>query len=117
MRDEALTTPPQLSAAEAAVNYILQRVRVDADLRYHLLHTEAFARLCRAEAERTGKTDEEVEEHYSMLANHCKDDLPKLVKVRKAVKDAVQVCRDRDREMCDLPPWLAPVLAKLENLI
>lgn len=69
MRDEAITTAPTLSKAEAAVSYILKRMRVDANLRHHLLGTEAFSRLCQAEAARAGKSEEEVEQLFSSLAD------------------------------------------------
>lgn len=53
MRDEGLVASGA-SAAEKAVNYILQRIAHDADLRYLLLGTQAYALLCEAEKERTG---------------------------------------------------------------
>jgi len=97
MKDEALTTAPALTPAEAAVNYVLQRIRVDADLRYHMLYTEAFARLCAAEAVRVGKTVEEIKALCSEPAKHCKNDVPKLVKLRAAVLRAIDTYRENCR--------------------
>lgn len=43
-----------------AVRYLLDRVQTDPDLRYLLLGSEAFARLCQAEAHATGRPLGEV---------------------------------------------------------
>jgi hypothetical protein len=85
MRDEAIATAPHLTPAEAAVYYLLQRMRLDADLRHHLLDTEAFAKLCAAESRRTGTTAEAIEAVYSVPAPHCADERPKLVACRAAI--------------------------------
>lgn len=111
MRDEGLTTAPELSPSQAAVNYLLQRMRVDADLRHHLLYTEAFARLCKAEAVRTLRTVEEVTEHYSTLAPHCRRDKPQLVVMRETVRAVVG-------DLCELqlPKAARGALNALERL-
>lgn len=111
MRDEALTTAPGLTAAESTVNYLLKRMRVDANLRYHMLHTEAFAKLCAAEAERTGKTIEAVVSIYSRPADHCRDDEPKLVELRRVAKECADTIYEK---MGRSPEWVADVLEKLE---
>lgn len=84
MKDQMLSIPAGLNAAEAAVLYVLKRVRVDADLRWHMLHTEAFERLCNAEAQRTRKALEDVENQYGTPAN---DDKAKLPELRRKVED------------------------------
>lgn len=70
MKDEALQTDPALSVAEQAVSYMLQRMRVDVNLRHYLIGTEAFAKLCEAEAKRIGTDAESIEAIYSQLAPH-----------------------------------------------
>jgi len=94
MIDEALRTAPTLSPAEAAVSYILQRIRVDANLRYHMLHTEAFGRLCAADALRTGKTEEEAMTTYSTPAEHCRNDKPQLIELRNGIEKAINLMSD-----------------------
>lgn len=94
MRDEAIAIAPHLSAAEAAVIYVLKRVKVDADLRHHMLHTEAFSRLCQAEAAQIGKTEDEVMDNYSTPAEHCKDEKPKLVICRQLLDEIAEIAED-----------------------
>lgn len=53
MKDEALVASG-VTAAQKAVSYLLRRIAKDADLRYLMLGTEAYALLCVAEKERTG---------------------------------------------------------------
>lgn len=76
MKDEGLTTAPGLSLAHGAISYILRRIRVDADLRWHMIGTEAFHRLCAAEAERLGKPFEEIETLYSTPMRDDEAQLP-----------------------------------------
>jgi len=82
MRDEEIIIPPTLTTAQSAVLYVLKRIPLDADLRHHMLDTEAFARLCAAEAERTGKTAEDVEEFFSTSK---RDEKPRLFEAREAL--------------------------------
>jgi hypothetical protein len=90
MKDEGLATAAELPDAEAAVNYLLQRVQVDADLRWHMLGTEAFHRLCVAEAKRTGMPVGAIEANYSIPLARCADDKPKLVACRLALQQIKQ---------------------------
>ncbi len=94
MRDEAIITEPQLSVAEGAICYLLQRVRVDADLRWHLVGTEAFHRLCAAEAKRRGEDLEIVKERYSTLLPRCRSDKPRLVMARERLAEISATCAD-----------------------
>ncbi len=84
MKDHSLPTPPGLSAAEAAVSYVLRRIQLDADLRWHMLHTQTFELLCTAEALLAGKTKEEIAALFSTPANDDKAQLPEL---RERVRD------------------------------
>lgn len=93
MRDEALATETSLTKAEAAVSYILQRIRVDADLRWLMIGTEAFSRLCHAEAERTGKSFDEVREEFSKLAKRCERDVPRVVAFRRLAEQLYEAAR------------------------
>jgi hypothetical protein len=61
MNDHDLQENTTLSLAERAVRYMLDRIRVDPDLRYLMGGTQAFAMLCEAEAARTGKSPEAVQ--------------------------------------------------------
>jgi len=114
MKDEALMTAPKLSPAEAAVNYMLQRIRVDANLRYHMIHTEAFSRLVAAEAHRTGELAEEIDAKYSTLADHCKSDLPKIAVLKNAIRKAVATLTKR---LINASPWGADMIEELENCL
>jgi hypothetical protein len=112
MKDVHITWPPELSPAESAVLYLLKRVRHDADLRWHVLGTEAFALLCAAEAARTGKSAEEVEALY---ATPVDGELPQLVRCRRAIRKAIDaLCDERDQRA--LPrKWMADVIDELER--
>jgi len=87
MHDVGLTAAPALSAADQAVKYLLDRIQFDADLRYLMLDTEAFALLCRAEAERRGESGEVVQERRSksLIPKHH-DSVPRLVRLRALVE-------------------------------
>src|SRR5437763_1659617 len=111
MKDEGLTTRPELSLAEAAVNYLLQRIRVDADLRHHLLWTEAFAKLCLAEAHRTGESEGTVRERYSAPADP--EDKPRLVECREAMQRAAGALREHGLAAL---PWCLAVIDELDGL-
>lgn len=91
MRDEGLTTPPNLNPAEAAVLYVLKRIQVDVDLRFHMLDTEAFARLCAAESQRIGKSPEQVRDQFAVLAPHCRHDKPRIQTLRQAIQETMSV--------------------------
>lgn len=45
---------------QVAVTCLLDRMQRDADLRWVMLHTDAFQKLCEAEAARTGETPKMV---------------------------------------------------------
>jgi hypothetical protein len=106
MKDEHIQTSPTLGPAQAAVSYVLERIRRDADLRHHMIGTEAFARLCNAEAMRTGKTAEEVEARYATPA--YPDEKPRLVACRQALRrvaelaDAGSSDPDADRVLAEI---------------
>lgn len=50
--------------AEAAVTYMLRRIRSDGKLAFLLLYTEAWERLTEAEAERLGEPVEKYRETF-----------------------------------------------------
>lgn len=114
MRDEAITTTPTLGSAEAAVCYMLQRIRVDANLRYYMLDTEAFARLCAAEAARIGTDADSVEAIYGELAPHCAGESAEAVRLRNKLELIRAWLRigDGPRRETD-----TDVLAKIERLL
>jgi hypothetical protein len=95
MTDEGLATQPQLSPAEAAVNYVLRRIRVDANLRYHMLHTEAFSLLCDAEAARTGKSRDTIEQLYGTPAANCRDVQARLPACIERLESIERIASDR----------------------
>lgn len=86
MRDEGLMVEPGLSAHEEAVSYILQRIRVDANLRYYLVGSEAWAKLCIAEAQRTGEDVEKVRRRTAEMLPHCRNDVPEVHKLRQDIE-------------------------------
>lgn len=98
MKDENLATAPGLSPAEAAVSYLLRRIQADADLRWHMVGTEAFARLCAAEAARTGESADAVHRrHTGMLSGHHPRDarLPKAQTILEKIADLAEEGRRR----------------------
>jgi hypothetical protein len=94
MIDEGLETSPGLTAAEAAVNYLLQRIQVDADLRWIMVGTEAYARLCVAEHERTGTPLETIRTAYATPPERLRGEKPKLIRYRTLVDEIEKLARD-----------------------
>jgi predicted nuclease with TOPRIM domain len=86
MRDEHLDVSDITAPAERAVLYLLKRMQVDVNLRHHMIGTEAFAKLCEAEAARVGMSPEMVMEEYSTLEKHCRYDVADVVTLRKRVE-------------------------------
>lgn len=68
--------------------------------------------LCTAEAQRTGKSVEEVEEAYSEPAEHCRDDKPRLVECREVVRKAINSIR----ENAATEPWSSELVEQLERI-
>jgi hypothetical protein len=116
MRDEGeLVDPNQpLSRSERAVLYTLRRIRLDANLRYYMLHTEAFQLLCEAESDRGHSFRHPVKEFasedelnawfrergaadcadgimafYSKPAEHCKDDVADVIRLEREVEQCL----------------------------
>lgn len=85
MKDEAITVDVGMTPAEDAVAYLLKRMRLDANLAYHMRGTEAFARLVRAEAARTGKSEEGIEQTYSQLTRGAEASIPIFREVRDEI--------------------------------
>lgn len=79
-------SPDSLSPAEAAVLAVLQQMRTDMDLRYSLLFTDAFCKLCAAEAARSGASVEDIEVRYSAPERGGLPG-PKIPKFRRAVAE------------------------------
>lgn len=50
----------RLSVNESAVCHVLNRVQTDPEFRWHMLHTESFDRLVKAEAASSGSSEVEV---------------------------------------------------------
>lgn len=55
----------KVAALYDAVRYMLGRVQIEPEFRFHMLHTEAFDQLCRAEAAVTGRSADEVSRQRS----------------------------------------------------
>lgn len=88
-----------MSPADEAVSYMLARIQVDADLRWLMLHTEAFAKLCQAEGHRTGETPEMVGSRRSidLRPKYRRRDprLPLALKHLEAIVNAARLVLDR----------------------
>jgi hypothetical protein len=98
MKDEGLIADQTLSPSQAAVQYLLQRIQVDANLRWYMLGTEAFALLCNAYAQRCGKSVDDVKKHFSQPAVHRSSDSPEVVDQRKALEQIEKIISEsRDR--------------------
>jgi hypothetical protein len=141
MKDEGIIIDPDqpLSTSERAVLYLLRRIRLDANLRWYMLHTEAFQLLCEAESQRRHntpqparefKSDDELHEwfkdygekncpdgvmkFYSTPAEHCKDEVAEVVKLRKKLEAAPEEKRREpdqgdhriERVYSEVPAWL-----------
>jgi hypothetical protein len=87
------------TTADDAVSYLLQRYQTDPDLRWILSHTEAFRRLCRAEAERTGESPECVADRRSvdLQPRHRRRSarLPTALRHLEAISNAARLVLDR----------------------
>lgn len=77
-----------MSPADAAVTYLLNRIQVDPDLRWLMLNTEAFTKLCVAEAARLGEAVEAVTERreHDRQPSHRRHQ-PRLVEFRRIVQE------------------------------
>lgn len=105
MPDEGIDTKPGLTPAEAAVSYMLQRIRADADLRYHMLGTEAFERLCTAEAARVGRPLGDIKVECSKPYPHRAQDrarLPAYVKLVEAIGEMKHIDPIARQRIADL---------------
>lgn len=58
--EQSLIPSATETTATAAVTYLLDRIQVDPELRYHMLGTEAMERLIAVEATATGRSIEDV---------------------------------------------------------
>lgn len=76
-----------MSVEQAAIKYILDRIQRDADLRHHMIHTEAFRRLCAAEAAALG-VDEQQHEKARLEWLGKEPPMPQLVRLREILDDA-----------------------------
>lgn len=101
---EALLDPPQIgtdevTTADRAVSFLLHQYQIDPDLRWELKHTEAFRRLCQAEAERTGEPPECVAERRSvdLQPRHRRRSarLPSALRHLEALSNAARLVLDR----------------------
>lgn len=54
---------PKIKSSFEAVRYLLDRIQRQPDLRWHMLHTQAMALLCAAEAMETAKPYHQVKEY------------------------------------------------------
>lgn len=61
MKDGDVRPDDSLGSADRAVKYLLDRVQHDANLRWYMLHTQAYQLLLDAEAARRGMSPEAVE--------------------------------------------------------
>lgn len=103
MNDHGDLKTPGLTPAETAVRYLLDRIRLDADLRYLMLDTEAMHLLCAAEAQRVGQTREMIEGVYRMPASANAGREPRL-KVYRDMRDALEdLVEDWDSVGEDVP--------------
>lgn len=87
MRDEGITTDPSLSLADQAVNYVLRRVQLDADLRWHMVGTEAYHRLCVADAARRGRDVDVVKDQWATPPDRLKGEKARLPEAEKKIRD------------------------------
>jgi hypothetical protein len=95
MRDIGLQPDTELAPADQAVKYLLDRIQNDANLRYHMLHTQAFTLLVEAEAARLGmpidavrdKREQDAQPDYARRR-------PDLVEARAALKRLLVAARD-----------------------
>lgn len=88
MRDVGLTASQVLGPADAAVQYLLDRIQHDVNLRHYMLHTEAFHLLCVAESARTGEPIEAVASRRMVnLVPVHQQRLPDVVELRNKIEE------------------------------
>lgn len=94
MKDMGTLVPDTgaMALAEIAVRYLLQRLRHDADLRHHLLHTEALHKLLLADSLRTGAPAKDMAEAIAQAARQQEPAL--LVQCRRALKSIYDIAAD-----------------------
>jgi len=85
MRDTVIAVDQCLTPAEQAVHYVLERIRLDVDLRWFMLDTEAMHLLCVAEAQRTGGTVDQVKHAYRMISPRAEKDVPKVKRLQEEI--------------------------------
>jgi hypothetical protein len=88
MPDMGLTPDAQLSPADQAVKYLLDRVQHDPDLRWLCgVGTQSFRLLILAEAARTGETEEAVllRRRRNLLPAHHRQE-PEVLQRRREVQ-------------------------------
>lgn len=92
MHDVAIQAPAGLTAAEGAVAYLVQRLKADADLRHHMLHTEAMAWLFAAESLRTGTPAEAME--AEIIDRAIEQEPAQLLQCRRALTEIYNLAAD-----------------------
>lgn len=73
--------------AEQAVQFVLNRVVCDADVRWHMIGTETLRRCLIAEAERTGLSENEVEARLAKRIKGRRQEKAKLVEARERIEE------------------------------
>jgi len=100
-----------MTPADVAVAYMLGRIQEDPDLRHVMLHTEAFHKLCIAEASRKrfmapGETAEQVETRRSMdrqpAHRKFKPRIPEFRRLIEAIANRVVEMRFSDDLLAEL---------------
>jgi hypothetical protein len=93
MKDEAIRIAPCPTDAQAAILYVLTRCQLDLNLRHYMVHTEAFTRLCDAEAKRTGEDLEVVEDRFSQPKREGRADIVKARELFHSIRQKIELNR------------------------
>lgn len=85
-----------MTPSDEAVVYMLRRIQIDPDLRWMMLHTEAFAKLIAAQAARTGAPIENVEAQWSIDRQpEYRKFKPRIPEFRRIIAELKHHCREK----------------------
>jgi hypothetical protein len=106
MIDHATPTRPDRTPAERAVRYLLERIRMDPDLRWLMLDTQAMHLLCAGEAAITGRDVEAVQAEYRRPFDHPEATRTPRLKHHGDLVRAAERVADAAADGDDLGEWI-----------
>lgn len=94
---------PELASPYDAIKYVLDRIQTDPDLRHHMLHTQAMALLCAAEACEKGRRWIDVlNDRVKDLQPEHSRRLPDLVVARDRIEELERDLRNKELDLLNV---------------